>query len=164
MSRALGNTLPDILLERLSGRDLPARMGQAILITTTDAQGWPHPSLLSYGEMVAVDACRLRLATYRTSGTSGNMRRDGKLTLCFIDEGMAYYIKTRVREEQDPMAGFPELARFGAIVEQVLVDQAREDLEPGAGVTGGITFHLGRPTDEVLRGWQAVVGGLRRDT
>jgi hypothetical protein len=86
VSRALGNTLPDILLERLSGRDLPARMGQAILITTTDAQGWPHlpccPTARWWRWMRA--AC---LATYRTSGTSGNMRRNGKLTLCFIDEG-----------------------------------------------------------------------------
>lgn len=163
MAQALGNTLPDVLLERLSGRDLPAGMGKAILITTTDPQGWPHPALLSYGEVVAVDARRLRLATYRTSGTSGNMRRDGKLTVCLIDEGMAYYVKTRVREEQDPMPGFPELARFEATVEQVLVDQAREDLEPGAGVTGGITFRLGRPDAQVLAEWQAVVDSLWRD-
>lgn len=163
MARPLGDTLPDVLLGLLSGRDLPARMGKAILITTTDAQGWPHPALLSYGEVVAVDPRHLRLAAYRTSGTSGNLRRSGKLTLCFINEGMAYYVKTRVREEKDPMAGFPELARFAATVEVVLVDQAREDLEPGARVTGGIIFRLGGPVEEALRGWQAVVDGLRRE-
>lgn len=163
MARVLGNCLPDVLLELLSGRDLPARMGQAILITTIDAQGWPHPALLSHGEVVAVDSRRLRLATYRTSGTSGNMRRDGKLTLCFIDDGMAYYVKTKVREQQDPMAGFPDLARFEATVEMVLADQAREDLEPGAGVTGGITFRLARPDTQVLAEWQAVVDSLWRD-
>jgi len=163
VARALGNTLPDVLLARLSGRDLPARMGQAILIATTDPQGWPHPALLSYGEVVAVDARRLRLATYRSSGTSGNMRRDGTLTVCLIDEGMAYYVKTSVREKQNPMAGFPELARFEATVEMVLADQAREDLEPGARLTGGITFDPGCPLQEALQGWQAVVEGLRRE-
>src|SRR5574341_1298494 len=140
MARPLGETLPDVLHELLGGRDLAARIGQAILITTTDTQGWPHPALLSYGEVVAVDRRRLRLALYRTSGTSGNLRRDGKLTLCLIEPAMAYYLKTVAKEEQNPMDGFLELARFEARVEQVLVDQAREDLEPGAGVTGGITF------------------------
>jgi hypothetical protein len=138
-------------------------MGKAILITTIDAQGWPHPALLSHGEVVAVDSRRLRLATYRTSGTSGNMRRDGKLTLCFIDGGMAYYVKAKVREQQDPMAGFPDLARFEATVEMVLADQAREDLEPEARLTGGITFDPGRPLPEALQGWQAVVEALRRE-
>ncbi len=163
MSRALGNTLPDALADLLSGRELAARMGRAILIVTTDAQGWPHPALLSYGEVVAVDRRRLRLALYRTSGTSGNLRRDGKLTLCLIEPAMAYYLKTVAKEEQNPMDGFLELARFEARVEQVLVDQAREDLEPGAGVTGGITFRLGRPEAQVVAEWRAVVDSLRRE-
>jgi hypothetical protein len=157
----VGDRLPQVLLELLSGRDLPGRMGKAILIVTPDAQGWPHPAMLSFGEVVALEPRRLRLATYRSSGTSGNMRRDGKLTLCLIDEGMAYYVKTRVRADQDPMAAFPELTLFEATVEQVLADQAREDLEPGAGVTGGITFRLARPDAQVLAEWQQVVESLR---
>ncbi len=161
MSRALGNMLPDALADLLSGRDLASRMGRAILIVTTDAQGWPHPALLSYGEVVAVDPRRLRLALYRTSGTSGNLRRNGHLTLCLIEPGMAYYVKTVAKEQQDPLNGFPELARFEAAVEQVLVDQAREDLEPGAGVTGGVTFRLGRPEAQVLTEWRAVVDRLQ---
>lgn len=163
MARALGNTLPDALWGLLSGQDLAARMGQAILITTTDAEGWPHPALLSYGEVVAVDRRRLRLAVYRTSRTSGNLRRNGKLTLCLIGAGMAYYVKTIAGEPQDPMKGFADLARFEVTVETVLADQAREDLEPGARLTGGITFDPGRPPQEALRGWQAMVEGLRRE-
>ena len=163
MSRALGNTLPDVLHDLLGGHDLAARIGQAILITTSDREGWPHPALASYGEVVAVDRRRLRLALYRTSGTSGNLRGNGKLTLCLIGPGMAYYVKTSAREQQDPMDGFADLARFEATVNIVLVDQAREDLEPGARLTSGLTFDPGRPVGEVLRGWQAVVDGLRRD-
>ncbi len=56
MSRELGNELPAALLSLLDGHDLPARMGKAILITTVDTQGWAHPALLSYGEVVAIDA------------------------------------------------------------------------------------------------------------
>ncbi len=163
MARALGDSLPDVLHGLLGGHDLAARIGQAILITTTDQGEWPHPALVSYGEVVAIARRRLRLALYRTSGTSGNLRRNGKLTLCLIGAGMAYYVKTSAREQQNPMEGFPDLARFEATVNTVLVDQAREDLEPGARLTGGITFHPGRPMEETLRDWQAVVDGLRRD-
>jgi hypothetical protein len=163
VSRALGNSLPNVLFDLLSGRELAARMGQAILITTTDAAGFPHPALLSFGEVVAVDHRRVRLALYRTSGTSGNLRRNGKLTLCLIGAGMAYYIKTAAREQQGRLEGFPELARFEATVEMVLADQAREDLEPGARITGGITFDAGRPVEDALQSWQAVVDDLRED-
>jgi hypothetical protein len=117
--------------------------------------------LLSYGEVVAVDRRRLRLALYRTSGTSGNLRRNGRLTLCLIEAGMVYYIKTVAGQQPDPLEGFAELARFEATVQMVLADQTREELEPGARVTGGITFRLGRPDAEALQEWQAVVEGLR---
>lgn len=163
MAREVGNTLPQLLCDLLSGRDLSVRMGEAILVTTTDAEGWPHPALLSYGEMVAVDTRRLRLALYRTSRTTENLRRNGKLTVCLIGPNMVYYIKATVGPWQDPMEGFAHLARFEARVESVLVDQAREDLEPGARITGGIAFDLGRPMAEALQGWRAVVDSLRRE-
>jgi hypothetical protein len=162
MAREAGNTLPDLLCELLSGRDLAGRTGEAILISTTDAGGWPHPALLSYGEMVAMDRHRLRLALDRTSRTTGNLRRNGKLTVCLIGPNMAYYIKAEAGLPQDPMDGFVHLTRFEAWVASVLVDQAREDLEPGARITGGIQYDPGRPLEEALLGWRAVVDGLRR--
>ena len=67
MSRELGNELPGALLSLLDGRDLPGRMAKAILIATVDTNGWAHPALLSYGEVVALDARRLRVATSVTS-------------------------------------------------------------------------------------------------
>jgi hypothetical protein len=160
MSRELGNELPAALLSLLDGRDLPARMGKAILIATVDAQGWAHPALLSYGEVVAIDARRLRLATYRSSKTSSNLRRSGRLTLCLIEASMAYYVKAHAMEQQAPpdLAG---LTRFEATVEQVLADQAREDLEPRAAITAGIEFDPGRPASELLAAWAAVLKALR---
>jgi len=159
MSRPLGDELPEALLTLLDGHDLASRLGHAILITTIDARGWPHPALLSYGEVVAVDARRLRVATYRSSGTSDNLRRTGHLTLCLVEAGMAYYLKTRALEQSSP-AGFPALARFEAIVDHVLVDQAREDVEPDARITSGVRFE-GRSAPELLAQWTAVVNALR---
>ena len=71
--------------------------------------------------------------------------------------------RAAAREQQGRLEGFPELARFGATVEMVLADQAREDLEPGARITGGITFDAGRPVEDALQSWQAVVDDLRED-
>jgi hypothetical protein len=160
MSRELGNELPGVLLSLLDGHDLPARMGKAILITTVDAQGWAHPALLSFGEVVAIDARRLRLATYGSSSTTSNLRRSGRLTLCLIEAGMAYYVKARALEQQATprLAG---LTRFEATVEQVLADQAREDIEPHAQITRGIEFDAGRPASELLAAWAAVLTALR---
>jgi hypothetical protein len=163
MTRSLGDSLPDVLLPLLDGRDLPGRMGKAILIATTDACGWPHPALLSYGEVVAMDRRHIRLATFRESTTSGNLRRDGRLTLCLIETGFAYYIKTQARPQPDPMAEHAHRSRFEAVVEAVLEDKAREDQEPGTSLTGGITFRTGRPGEEVLRDWHAMLDGLRRE-
>jgi hypothetical protein len=163
MTRVLGEVLPDNLYSLLDGRDLSGQMGKAIQIVTPDARGWPHPALLSYGEVVAVDRRHIRLAIYRESTTSGNLRREGKLTLCLIQAGIAYYIKAQTRAQQEPMAGHPHLTRFESVVEAVLEDGAREDLEPGAGVTSGITFRTGRPGGEVLRDWQAMLSGLRSE-
>ncbi len=160
MSRVLGNELPGALLSLLDGHHLPTRMGKAILITTVDTHGWAHPALLSYGEVVALDARRLRVATYRSSGTSNNLRRSGRLTLCLIEAGMAYYVKTHA-VEQEMSPDLPALARFEATVEQVLADQAREDLEAGARITSGIEFDAGRPASEVLAAWAVVLKALR---
>jgi hypothetical protein len=163
MSRALGDSLPDDLHELLGGRKLADRMGHAILITTTDIRGWPHLALVSYGEVVAADCRRLRLALYRASGTSGNLRRNGRLTLGLLGPGMAYYVKALARAQQDPMDGFAYLTRFEAMVEMVLVDEAREEYEPGARLTGGITFDPGRQEEVILRDWQSVVDALRKE-
>ncbi|MFL5312659.1 MAG: pyridoxamine 5'-phosphate oxidase family protein [Myxococcales bacterium] len=160
MSRELGKELPEALLSLLDGRDLTGRMAKAILIATVDSNGWAHPALLSYGEVIALDARRLRVATYRSSRTTANLRRSGRLTLCLIEAGTAYYVKAQAVEQRAD-AGLPELARFEAAVEQVLADQARDDLEPGARITCGIEFDPGRPPADALAAWAVVLKALR---
>jgi hypothetical protein len=163
MSRVIDPNLPAPLLERLRGDDLAARMGLAVLIVTTDAAGWPHPAMASYGELVATDSRRLRVALQRTSGTAENLRRSGRITFCFVEPGMAYYVKAAVGSPERPMTGLPGLARFDATVETVLMDVAREDSEPGAAIVDGVRFSLQRPVAAVLCDWRVVVDGLREE-
>ena len=161
MSRAIGSRLPVRLRERLRGDDLAARVGIAVLILTTDEAGWPHPAMVSYGELVARDSRRIRLAVHRTSGTAENLRRRGRITFCFVEPGMAYYVKAMVALPEEPVRGFPELVRFEATVERVMADEARADSEPGAAVVDGVRFSSGRPAAAVLRDWRRVVERLR---
>ena len=163
MSWTVGTTLPAPLWERLRGKDLAGRLGMAILIATPDEAGWPHPAMLSYGEAVAVDPRRIRLAIHPARRTAANLRRSGKLTLCCVEPGLVYYVKAVAQVEEDPMAGMPHLARFEATVQTVLADEARADTEAGAVVTQGIRFAVGRPAEAVLRDWESVVERLRGD-
>lgn len=153
--------MPAALRERLDGRHLRARMGRAHLVVTVDPQGRPHPALLSHGELLATAPGELRVATYRSSGTASNLRRGGQFTLCFVDEGMAYYVKGRA-EELPPMPDFPKLARFRVAVEQVLEDYSSAEVEGEARILGGIAFSVGAATEAWLADWERLLRALPR--
>jgi hypothetical protein len=151
MSKRLGNALPAGLLERLSGRDLQGVADKVIVVCTVDDRGFPHPALLSYFEVLALDERSIRLATYADSRTSANSRRDGRLTLVVIDSHVAYYIKGRVEERVHAMRATSYNAKFHVDVEEVLADEANQELEPGAYIAGGITYVNPRRSDEMQR-------------
>jgi hypothetical protein len=156
MSRDLGAELPPALRERLEGRNLRALMGRAHLVLTVDARGRPHPSMLSHGEILATGPGEIRLATYKTSTAANNLRRDGHITLCLVDAGMAYYVKGQATE-LPPMADFPKLARFRVRVEQVLEDYSQAEIEGEARVLGGITFTVGEAAERWLADWDRLL-------
>ena len=98
MPRLISHELPDDLYSRLNGREIEKYLNHAVLLYTVDGSGWPHPSLLSYFEVGAKDRKNLRLATYNTSNTTENMRRNGIVTLSIFDLRVAYAIKGRAQE------------------------------------------------------------------
>ncbi len=159
MSRDLGGEMPEVVRARLDGRDVRAFMGRAHLVVTVDAQGCPHPAMLSHGELLATSPREIRVATYKSSGTANNMRRSGHFTLCFVDAGMACYVKGRA-EELPPMADFPKLARVRVAVEQVLEDYSQADIEGDARILGGITFTAGAATEQWLQDWERLLKAL----
>ena len=162
MSRFVGNELPDDLYERLRGNDLEGYADKVILISTVDGEGWPHPAMLSYFEVVALDRRNIRLATYKDSSTTNNMRRNGRATLSIIDERVAYYIKGSVVELKGKMACTPHNAKLNMRVEQVLKDEVNEEYEAGAYVAGGVTYHNPDPLAEAAKG-RAVLRELIED-
>jgi hypothetical protein len=140
LTRFVSNELPDDLYRRLTGNDLEACAEKVILICTVDANGWPHPAMLSYFEVIAKDRRNIRLATYKNSTTTKNMRRNGKLTVLVIDERVAYYIKGQVEQLSEAMNSSPHNSKLNLRVEQVLADEADQSRERGTYVAGGITY------------------------
>ena len=110
----------------------------AIVLATLDPYGWPHPALVSYGEILALDAARLRLGLHAGSRSSRRLRESGRATLVFADAELCLYVKTEALAL--PAApGAPDLARFELIVRDVLEDRA-EGEEAGAGLSSGLVI------------------------
>ena len=135
MSQIVGKELTQALFERLSGKEIEAAEGKIIPIFTTDEQGWAHPALLSYYEVVAQNSSTLDMALWKDSSTARNLRRTGKVTLMVSDRCVNNYLKGSVRELQHEMAGAPPVSRFRVTLEQVVEDQ-----EPNAEITTGLTY------------------------
>ena len=139
MSVRLGAILPEDLFERMNGERLDRHLHEVILLITVDEGGWPYAALLSYLEVVAPDRNTLRLAPWNNSGTTANLRRNGKATLLVVEEGIAYYIQGTATELCREMAGFPGMAKIHIQIESVLKDNAL-DYEGSARITSGIRF------------------------
>lgn len=139
MPKSASRELTDDLYRRLGGQFVAEHASKVILIHTVDEKGWAHPAVLSYFEVAAKDRSNIRLATYKTSRTTENIRRTGKVTLSIFDERVAYYIKGTAAELSREMRTALHNSKLNLVVEEVLVDQADPVLEPGAYIAGGIT-------------------------
>lgn len=140
MARLRTSALTDDLYLRLHGAEIESFAALAIVVCTVDADGWPHPAMLSYFEVAAVDRQNLRLAIYNDSRTCANMRARGKTTLIVIDKNVACYIRGEVEQVVPAMAAAPFNAMLNLRVDEVTFDEPPPDLEPGAYVTSGVTY------------------------
>ena len=139
MSRSVGSQLPEELLERLLGADPGQGFGEAVVLVTVDPYGRPHPALVSYAELLALDPARLRLVLYAGTRSGAHLRDAGRATLVFADAELVLYVKAdAVALAAAP--GHPGLARFELHVRDVLSDRAAGD-EAGAHLTGALAFH-----------------------
>jgi Pyridoxamine 5'-phosphate oxidase len=138
--KSAGHELTDDLFRRLCGKFVEEQAHKVVLIHTIDEKGWPHPAILSYYEVAAKDRRNIRLATYKTSRTTENIRRTGQVTLSVFDERATYYIKGTAAEIDREMRSAPHNSKLNVAVAEVLVDQADPVLEPGAYITSGITY------------------------
>lgn len=157
MSKFVSETLPAEVRKALNGRDLEGKIGDAYLVVTVDADGTPRPSMLSAGEMLAVDDRTIRLGVWRGTHTAENLRRGGHVLICFVAEGTVLYIKGSSRAV--------EVASKAPVeVSEVVVSSVESDVHEGLPVVHGIAF---RPEDEgrrtaMLAEWERTHEALRQ--
>jgi hypothetical protein len=160
MARRRTEQLTDDLYHRLSGADLAARADEAIVICTVDADGWPHPAVLSYFEVVAVDPRTLHLAVYTNSRTCANLRERRNGTLIIAGAGLVCYVRGVATELAPGMREAAYNAKLQLRIDQVVFDEAPQELEPGVRVTSGITYSPRTP--EALARAHAILSELRQ--
>lgn len=140
MTRHRTGELTEDLYRRLSGEEIESLAALAFVVCTVDAHGWPHPAMLSYFEVAALDRRNVRLAIYNDSRTCTNMRERGKATLVVVDKNLVCYIRGVVEQVAPAMASAPFNAMLNLRVGEVTFDEPPPDLEPGAYVTSGVTY------------------------
>ncbi|OLC16289.1 MAG: hypothetical protein AUH29_05460 [Candidatus Rokubacteria bacterium 13_1_40CM_69_27] len=154
MTHSRGPALPAELVERLSQRDLARRLGVALPFVTVDADGRPHPMLLSYLEVRAYDPGTLGLVLLKTSRSARNLLERKAGTLLVIEPDAIVYVKARALDGPLPVEGGDEfgLGYFLLAVEDVLEDAATE-WEGGMRITQATRY---RPTPTLEEPWARV--------
>jgi hypothetical protein len=149
MTRSLGPALTEALVDRFSQRDLRSRLGVALPLVTVDADGRPHPMLLSYLEVRAYDPRTVGLVMLGRSRSATNLVERGTATLMAVEPDGTVYVKLRAVDGPLPVEGGGEygLGYFLLEVEDVLEDAAA-DWEAGMRITDPIRYAPAPTLDE----------------
>ncbi|MGH7155790.1 MAG: pyridoxamine 5'-phosphate oxidase family protein [Acetobacteraceae bacterium] len=146
--------LPAQVADYLDGTNLLAKT-QALRISTVDAEGWPHASLLSAGDMLAMPSGRIRFVVFAQSATTSNLMRDSRLSITLALDGGMCELRLRCHHLSHSSPDAP-LALFEAELAEV-----RNHKAPYATVSGGVTFVLHEP-QSVLQRWQKQIAAMRQ--
>ena len=161
MSVRLEPKLPYDLFNLMNGEHLDEHLNKVVLLITVDEGGWPYAAILSYLEVIALDRSTLRIAPWNNSTTTANLRRNGKVTLLVVEEGMAYYIQGTATELLREMEGFPGMAKVNVQIEFILQDNAL-DYEGSARITTGIRFENPQMDAGYIERGRRVLAALRQ--
>ncbi len=128
MTRSIGRHLTPELVERFSERELARRLGVALPFVTVDADGRPHPMLISYLELRAYDPGTIGLVIYARSRSARNLVERQTGTVLVVEPDAIVYVKLRTVDGPLPVEGGGELGLgyFLMEVEEVLEDSAAE--------------------------------------
>ena len=149
MTRSRGDSLSPALVERFSQRDLRRRLGTALPLITLDAEGHPHPMVVSYLEVRAYDSGTLGLVIHARSGSARNLRDRHVATLLVIEPDVTVYLKMRVVDGPLDVPGGDGmgLAYFLLQVEQVIED-APAGWEAGMKISSALGYAPAPTLDE----------------
>jgi hypothetical protein len=156
MSRPLEPVVPAALRQALDADPRGDGSDVTVLVIVVRADGWPHVAMVSAGELVALDARRLRLALWPSSTAATRLAQGGPVTLSAVLDQVSYAVRGTARPigaVRTPRSG--ELACFDIVVEAATADEA-----PYAVLESGVRFRLKNPADTLAR-WVELRGSLR---
>jgi hypothetical protein len=136
MARLIGRALTPQFLERLSQRDLENRLGVAMPLVTVDADGRPHPMLISYLEVRAYDPGTIGLVIHAGTTSTANLAARDVATLAIVEADVVAYVKLRRVDGPLPVVEEPRLVYFLLAVEELREDTATAE-EAGARIVAG---------------------------
>jgi len=142
MSRLIGSELPDELFALMTKKD--DRLGKVIVMATVDDNGWAHPAMASYYELVAKDRGHIHLAIGKNSTTEKNLKRTGAITLVVTDHHVNFYLKGQGQPIQEQLADTP-FCLFQVNLQTVLEDQ-----DPAATIVQGIKYEWDQSRNAAL--------------
>ncbi len=155
MAKHLGDKLPAEFIAALDGRELERKYGETYIVMTSDADGSPRPCMLSAGELLALDERTIRMALWPNGRTGANLRRGGRVVICYVGPGLVLYVRGRPRELTPGRD--PDIERF-----EVTVEAVDSDAHEGLPVAHGIAFtSTPEVRVEMLGQWRKVLDALR---
>lgn len=122
MSRQLGPELPPKAVEALAG-------GRLVVVATVDEHGWPYTMVMNWA--AARDAKTIRLSLDRRTRTLANIRRNGRVMLEVLADGVIVGVRGSARIIQEEMAHAP----IASAMVEVTVEGVKDDL------IDGVEFH-----------------------
>jgi len=153
VSRSLGPSLPAEVLARLSQAELAAHLGKAIPLITLDAEGRPHPMLLSSLEVRAADPRTIRIVIGTGSRSARNLAERRVATLLLVEPEQTVYVKARARTGPLLLEDLPDCGLFVLGVEDVLED-APAEWESSLRISGGLRY---APTPSLDAPWARAI-------
>jgi len=114
-------------------------------LLTTGTDGWPVTSLLGPGEVVVIDAVRVRIALWSSARANGNLAREERATLDFISEGC--FFQLRLRSMRHAPLVLDAAAQAGAatptlVCHELVLVEGEAQRVPYAELTSGIRYRL----------------------
>lgn len=155
VSELLAPEIPDPLRRVINDGVSGVGTELAFQLTTVGSDGWPHSSMLSVGEIVTIDAARLRLALWPRSNAAINCAANGRAVLSTVIEAVGYGLRLSVRSTK--ALDSPEYGTLATFAAHVV--EARADVAPYARLKSGICFQLLDPEPVLVR-WARTREGL----
>ena len=147
----MDSLIPAALAEAFDGLGLDTKLGLSVLLSTVDADGWPHVSFLAAGDLLLVPPDEARLILWPQATTVANLERTRQGVLFGAADGAVHELRFAVT--------VVDAAEGRGTIVIGRVDAVRTHRAPYASVESLIDFRLHEPSEVVDR-WRQQVADM----